>query len=97
MLHLFFQSIIDDSIFHRAESGDDIVFFEKAIFCLIKTRDLSGRLQDMGQHNIRLYVLEDDLKTRGFGQSDLALGIEVISHADLVKLTEKNKQVFTWS
>ena len=97
MLHLFFQSIIDDSIFHRLESGDDVVFFEKAIFYLIKTRDLHHRLQEMGRESIQLYVLEDDLKTRGFDRSDLALGIDLINYADVVKLTEKNKQIVTWN
>jgi sulfur relay protein TusB/DsrH len=97
MLHLFFQSIVDDSIFRRAEAGDDIVFFEKAIFCLMKTHALSPQLQEMSQCDVHLYVLEGDLKIRGFTQSELALGIDAINHIDLVKLTEKNKHIFTWN
>ena len=92
MLHLFFQPMADD-LFYRIKKGDDIVFFDKAIFSLIKKNGLSGQLQKKAQ----LHVLERDLKTRGFDQRDLVLGVDMIDHVGLVALTEKNKQIFTWN
>lgn len=95
MLHLIFQSV-NNSLLQRIAKNDDIVFFENAIYCINKGNRLDSELQKM--HNtVGLHVLKPDIETRGFNSDDLILGIKVIEYSDLVKLTEKNKLVRTWS
>lgn len=97
MLHLIFQSTFDSSLLNRFESSDDIVFLESAIFRLIKDSKLNDELQKMHKSTINLYVLKCDIETRGFLRNELFFGVEVIDYSDLVKMTEKNRVIRTWS
>lgn len=97
MLHLISQSFIDLSLLQRIDSGDDVVFLENAVFCLNKGGLLSTELIVLLKNNVFLYVLSDELNTRGVGVDELVVGVEVIDYAGLVKLTEKNKLVKSWS
>jgi len=97
MLHLIFQSTFDESLLHRTDSGDDLVFLESSVFRLIKGGVLTDELQKMNQLNINLYVMNCDLETRGIDAGELILGFDIIDYSDLVKLTEKNKVIRTWS
>jgi tRNA 2-thiouridine synthesizing protein B len=97
MLHLIFQSPIAHSVLQRIESGDDVVFFENAVFRLIKGTILSSELQQMLNNNVHLWVLSAELDTRGIQINKLIQGVEVIDFVGVVKLTEKNKVIRTWS
>jgi len=97
MLHLIFQSPIEHSVLQRIESGDDVVFFENAVFRLIKGTILSSELQQMLNNNVHLWVLSAELDTRGIQINKLIQGVEVIDFVGVVKLTEKNKVIRTWS
>jgi tRNA 2-thiouridine synthesizing protein B len=97
MLHLIFQSTFDDSLLHRMDSGDDLVFLESSVFRLIKGSVLTDELEKMSKLNINLYVLKCDLETRGIDAGELALGFDLIDYPGLVQLTEKNKVIRTWS
>ena len=97
MLHLISQSFLDNSILHRIDNGDDVVFLESAVFRVNKESELSIELQQLLKNNVRLYVLSKELETRGIATDELVLGIEVIDYPGLVRLTEKNKVIQTWS
>lgn len=97
MLHLIFQSTFDNALLHRIESGDDVVFFENAIFRLIEGSVFSVELQKMRQRNIHLHVLTCDIETRGIESGEITAGIEVIDYPGLVELTEKSRVIRTWS
>lgn len=97
MLHLVFQSNIDTSLIDRIGSRDDVVFLENAIFRLIKNSVLSDELQKVQKRSTNLYVLACDIETRGVLKSELSLGIKTIEYPELVKLTENNKVIRTWS
>ena len=98
MLHLISQSFLDDSVLHRIDSGgDDVVFLESAVFRVNKRSELNTELQQLLQNNVHLYVLNSELETRGIEEDELVLGIEVINYSGLVKLTEKNKVIKTWT
>ncbi len=96
MLHLIFQSSIDDSILQRIESGDNIVFHENAVFRLFKDGQLTTKFQTMLANAIYFYVIRDDLECRGIAIEELIPGVNVISYDGLVELTEKNKVILTW-
>ena len=97
MLHLIYQSPIDSSVIQRIESGDDVVFFENAVFRVNKAGLQNAELEQMLANNVHLYVLSDELVIRGVNVDELVLGIEVIDYSGLVTLTEKNKIIRTWN
>ncbi len=97
MLHLVYQSPVEDSVIQRIESGDDVVFFENAIFRVNKKSLQSTELEQMLANNVHLYVLNDELVIRGVNTDELVLGIAVIDYPGLVALTEKNKIIRTWN
>ena len=97
MLHLIFQSPIEDSVLQRIDSGDVIVFHENAIFALNKKGTLKEKLLSMLKNNIHLCVLDDVLDARGISVTELIMGIEVIDYCSLVELTEKNNVIRTWN
>ena len=97
MLHLIYQSPLETSIIQRIESGDDVVFFENAVFRVNNGCVQRTELEKMLANNVHLYVLSDELEIRGVKTDELALGIAVIDYSGLVALTEKNKTIRTWN
>ncbi len=97
MLHLVFQSVLEQAIIQRIGSGDDIVFMENAVFRVYKDNVLSPELLKMLNNHINLYVLSEDIETRGIQLNELLLGIKVIDYSGLVQLTENNKVIMTWN
>ena len=97
MLHLIYQSPFEHSVIQRIESGDDVVFFENAVFRINKGRLQNTELEQMLANNVHLYVLCDELAIRGVNTDELVLGIAVIDYSGLVALTEKNKIIRTWN
>lgn len=97
MLHLISQSSVDLSLLQRIDSGDDVVFLENAVFRVNKGSLLSAELNILLKNNIFLYVLSDELDTRGLSIDDLLVGVEVLDYSGLVTLTEKNKLVKSWN
>lgn len=84
-------------VLQRIDSSDDVVFLENAIFQVNKGNSLCTEVELLLNTNVQCYVLAEDLETRGFIADDLITGINVIDYPELVKLTEKNKQILTWS
>lgn len=97
MLHLIFQSALDSALLQRLDSGDDVVFFENAIFRLNKADTLNGELQALLKNRVSIHVIGADLTTRGLTVNELVAGVELIDYPALVTLTEKNKVIRTWN
>ncbi len=97
MLHLIFQSVLEHAVIQRIGRGDDVVFMENAVFRVYKYNILSAELQKMLNNNINLYVLSEEIETRGINVSELILGVKVIDYLGLVQLTEDNKVIMTWN
>lgn len=91
MLHLVFQSLFAGPVLERIAGGDDVVFFENALFGLLK-----GSRQTDGLPDCDMFVLSDDLNARGIAAEELAPGVTVIDDATLVELTVKNQTIQTW-
>jgi tRNA 2-thiouridine synthesizing protein B len=96
MLHLIFQSPIDNAILERIDSGDDVVFLENSVLRMLKKGCLSDILTQLLKRN-RLCVLTQDIEVRGIGADELVSGIEVIDYSELVRLTVKNPVIQSWS
>ncbi|MCF6204118.1 MAG: sulfurtransferase complex subunit TusB [Methylococcaceae bacterium] len=97
MLHLVFQSTFDSSLLDRFERSDDVVFLESAIYRLTKGNLLNDELDKIYQSKINLYVLTCDIETRGILRNELFIGVEAIAYSDLVRMTEKNRVIRTWT
>ena len=96
MLHIVFQSLNDNPILERLGSDNDVIFFEKAIFCLLKKGKFSEMLIAQFQCGNRLYVFKDDIETAGISLDELIVGIIVIDYADWVDLTVQNPVIQSW-
>ncbi len=97
MLHLIFQSPIVASVLQRIEPHDHVVFYENAVFQINKENKLNDALKKLIENNVQLYVLSEELSTRGFNVNELIDGIIEIDYPELVKLTLDNKVIRTWS
>jgi len=97
MLHLIYQSAIDNALLQRISSLDSVVFLENAIFQINKNGTLSPELEQMLNHRINFYVLDVELETRGINIAELIEGIKVINYQGFVELTESNKVIKTWN
>ncbi len=51
----------------------------------------------MLNNNVHLWVLSAELDTRGIQIDELIQGVEAIDFVGVVKLTEKNKVIRSWS
>ncbi|WP_394752282.1 DsrH/TusB family sulfur metabolism protein [Crenothrix sp.] len=96
MLHLIFQSPVEVATLDRMDVGDVAVFFENAIFRLLRAGDLNGLLTEQLKTN-RFCVLSDDLAVRGIAQDELINGLDIIDYAELVSLTVDNAVIQTWT
>lgn len=97
MLHLIFQSPLEDPLLQRIDANDQVVFYENAIFQINKGNRSNDRLQELIEKNVKLYVLSEELATRGLTINELIDGIKEIEHSELVKLTLDNKVIRTWN
>ncbi|MDA1343549.1 MAG: sulfurtransferase TusB [Methyloglobulus sp.] len=95
MLHLIFQSPIDNAVLDRMATGDIAVFLESAVFGILQNGALSDALNTKLSTN-RLCVLSEDMATRGILLSELVIGLEAIDYAELVKLTVANPLISSW-
>lgn len=97
MLHMVFQSLNDNPILERLGSDNDVIFFEKAIFCLSKKGKFADMLMTQFQYGNRLYVFKDDIEAGGITLDELIVGVIVIDYADWVDLTVQNSVIQSWT
>ncbi len=95
MLHLIFQSPIDNAVLDRMATGDVAVFLESAVLGVIQ-KSKSAELLSTKLNTNRLYVLSEDMAVRGILPSELVIGLEAIDYAELVKLTVANPLISSW-
>ncbi|GEM_PF-621286 len=97
MLHLIYQSAIDNALLQRISSLDSVVFLENAIFQINKNGTLNPELEQMLNNRINFYVLDVELETRGVNIAELVEGVKVINYQGFVELTENSKVIKTWN
>ena len=99
VLHLIFQSPIEQAILERIDSGDIVVFLENAVLRTLKNSGISDISDELTQKISlgRFCVLSEDIAVRGITVAELIKGLEVIDYAGLVELTVNNPVVQSWS
>jgi tRNA 2-thiouridine synthesizing protein B len=95
MLHLIFQSPIDNAVLDRMATGDVAVFLENAVLGVLQKSQSAALLSTKLTTN-RLCVLSEDMAVRGILASELVIGLEAIDYAELVKLTVANPLISSW-
>jgi tRNA 2-thiouridine synthesizing protein B len=96
MLHLIFQSPVDNAMLDRMAPGDVAVFLDSAILSVLQ----QGKMAEAISHKLntnRFYVLSEDMEARGILKDELVVGLEVIDYPGLVKLTVENPSIASWS
>lgn len=96
MLHLIFQSPIENAVLQRIDSGDVIVFMENAVLRILQNGVMETALASLLSSN-RLCVLSEDIIVRGIAVDELIKGIDVIDYAELVELTVHNSVIQSWN
>ena len=96
MLHLIFQSPIQTAVLERVSTGDAVIFFENSVLRLLKGSENSACLEKMSL-NCSLFVLIDDIETRGILPEELISGIKVMDYPAFVTLTTQHKLIQTWN
>ena len=97
MLHLITYAPIDLALFQRIAQGDDVIFLENAVFCINQGHHLTVELEKLIANQVSLFVLSEELETRGLDINRLVSGVQVINYADFVQLTEKNTVIKSWN
>jgi tRNA 2-thiouridine synthesizing protein B len=95
MLHLVFQSPLETTTLERIGQGDAVLFLESTVLWLLVNSVHSTQLIQMLQNN-RLFVLQQDLETRGISVTELINGIELIDYKRFVTLTMEYKTIQSW-
>jgi tRNA 2-thiouridine synthesizing protein B len=96
MLHLVFQSPIEQAVLQRIDPGDVAVFMENALLRILQNGAMEPVLTALLKTN-RLCVLSEDIIVRGITIDELITGIEVIDYAELVELTVHNSVIQSWT
>ncbi len=94
MLHLIFQAPLETATLERIVATDAIVFFEDSLFQILNLGENTMKLQQLGAE---LYVLADDIASRGILAQELIPTIIVIDCPELVNLTTQHKLIQTWN
>ena len=83
------------SCLRLAQPGSDILLIEDGVYAALAGSNYSGIVERaLMQH--RLYVLEPDLASRGFGKPDVTPGVQPVSYSGFVDLTVANDSVHAW-
>ncbi|SJM91438.1 DsrH/TusB family sulfur metabolism protein [Crenothrix polyspora] len=96
MLHFIFQLPIDSATLARIDADDVVVFFESALFKLLKTGVFSELLTEKLKTN-RLCVVADELVVRGIAADTLLCGLDIIDYTELVNLSVSNTLIQSWT
>ena len=97
MLHLITHTLIDSTTLQRIAVGDDVILLENAVFSVNQGHFLTAELEQLISDQINLFVLIEELETRGLNPNQLMTGIQVIDYDYFVQLTEQNAIIKSWN
>ncbi|NOQ36924.1 MAG: sulfurtransferase complex subunit TusB [Methylococcaceae bacterium] len=96
MLHLIYQSPLELATLERVAHGDSVLFMENASLRLLKTSLYANELEKMSATQ-SLFVLREELETRGIEENELVTTIQVINYEGFVTLTTEDTLIKTWN
>ena len=99
MLHTINKSPFEkntlETCLRLADDGASILYIEDGVYSVVKNTKFEQLISDKIP-NIKMYVLEPDLKARGLDKSSLINNIEVIDYQGFVKLAVENEKIQNW-
>ncbi|MGR9053861.1 MAG: sulfurtransferase complex subunit TusB [Gammaproteobacteria bacterium] len=95
MLHLIFCSPLEKRILARVDSRDAAVFLGDAVYSVLRNGLITTNLQDRNG-NFPLFVLSEDISSRGINFDELDDVIEPIDYHGFVSLTTRHTTIQTW-
>ena len=99
MLHTINKSPFEkntlETCLRLADDGVSVLYIEDGVYSLVKNTKFEQLISDKIP-NIKMYVLEPDLKARGLDKSSLINNIEVIDYQGFVKLAVENEKIQNW-
>ncbi len=93
MLHLVFQSPIQNAVLERFDSGGDVIFLENAVLNLMKGSAIAQYLPN----HCAYFALTEEIKARGISEAELLSCVKAIGYEEFVALTIKNRVIQTWN
>jgi tRNA 2-thiouridine synthesizing protein B len=96
MLHLIYQSPLEQATLQRIAESDSLLFMENAILRLLKTAAQATELTTMTVTH-SLFVLASEIQLRGIYADELVKGIDIINYQDFVRLTLRHQLIYTWN
>lgn len=99
MLHTVNKSPFErnavDACLSRAAKGSAVLFFEDAVYAALKQTALAGKVA-AATTTLKVFVLEADLKARGFDASQVIDGVGVVDYAGFVDLVVEHGTANAW-
>ncbi len=99
MLHIVNKSIFEKnsllSCFKTSLPKCSILLIENAVLSATQNNAFSAIIQQQAV-NKRIFLLEPDLKARGFVASDLIAGVTPVDYSGFVDLVAESKSVHSW-
>ena len=99
MLHTINKSPFEkntlETCLRLADDGVSVLYIEDGVYSVVKNTKFEQLISDKIP-NIKMYVLEPDLKARGLDKSSLINNIEVIDYQGFVKLAVENEKIQNW-
>ncbi len=99
MLHIINKSPFErsslDSCLKTSKEGCSILLIEDAVVGSLKGTAVADKLTE-AMATRDFYVLEEDLKARGFSSDSVLEGVKTVDYPGFVELTVKNDNVQSW-
>jgi tRNA 2-thiouridine synthesizing protein B len=84
-----------DSCLKLAKAGSSVLLFEDGVYAALKGTAAEAKLA-AALDTVKVYVLSEDLKARGFSEERVIPGIKLTDYAGFVDLAAENDKVQAW-
>jgi len=99
MLHTINKSPFErntlDSCLRLAKSGGSVLLIEDGVIAALEGNEHAAKLTK-AMSDLKIYVLEPDLKARGINNKPLLDGVTTVDYAGFVDLTIEHDCVQSW-
>ena len=83
------------SCLEHATDGASVLLFEDGIYAALRGTEVADKVE-RAMGSVKVFVLGEDLKARGFGEDRLISGISVVDYAGFVDLAAEADAVQAW-
>src|SRR5680860_854187 len=84
-----------ESCLRHAIAGASILLIEDAVYAALRQTTIVDKINS-AMKNLSFYVLEPDLRARGFGQGQVIEGVKLVDYDAFVDLVVEHHRVQAW-